>query len=71
MEQKQPDYYKGNGLSPIDAMEQGLFSGDEYVGFLKGNVIKYTVRCGKKDDAIKDIDKAIHYLILLKKQFGE
>ena len=68
---QQPQYYNGNGLSPIDSMKQGLVSHEEYIGFLKGNVIKYTVRCGKKDDAISDINKAIHYLEILKKEFSE
>ena len=68
---KQPNYYDGNGLSPIDSMQQGLVSKEEYIGFLKGNVIKYVVRCGKKDDAISDINKAIHYLEILKDEFVE
>lgn len=68
---EQPNYYVGNGASPVDCMKQGLISEEEYIGFLKGNVIKYVVRCGKKDDAISDINKAIHYLIMLREQFSE
>lgn len=64
----QPNYYKSNGLSPLDAFKQGLISREEFIGFIKGNVIKYTVRAGKKDDAVKDIDKAIDYLEWLKKE---
>ena len=64
---EQPDYYKSNGLSPMDAFEKGLLSKEEFIGFIKGNVIKYTVRAGKKDDPIRDIDKAIDYLEWLKK----
>ena len=63
----EPDYYCKDGLSPNGAFRQGLISKEEFIGFCKGNVIKYVVRCGKKDDAIKDIDKAINYLELLKK----
>lgn len=62
----EPTYYNSNGLSPLKAFKQGLISEEEFIGFCKGNVIKYTVRCGKKDDAIKDIDKAIDYLQELK-----
>ena len=62
----EPKYYASNGLSPVGAFEQGLISKEEFIGFCKGNVIKYVVRCGKKDDAVKDIDKAINYLELLK-----
>ena len=63
----QPDYYKSNGLSPLDAFKEGLISREEFIGFIKGNVIKYTVRAGKKDNAVNDIDKAIDYLEWLKK----
>ena len=58
----EPDYYAGNGLSPIGAFKQGLMSKEQYKGFLIGNVIKYVVRAGKKDDAIKDLEKAKTYI---------
>ena len=63
----EPDYYAGNGLSPLEAFKKGLLSKDEYVGFCKGNVIKYTVRAGKKENASEDIVKAIDYLTHLKR----
>ena len=62
MTNKEPDYYAGNGLSPIGAFKQGLLSEEEYIGFLKGNIIKYTVRAGHKKDAIQDLEKAKHYI---------
>lgn len=62
----EPFYYDCNGLSPLEAFKMGLLSKEELIGFCKGNVIKYTVRAGKKDDALKDIDKAIDYLENLK-----
>lgn len=68
---EQPKYYDSNGLSPIDSMKKGLISHEEYIGFLKGNVIKYVVRCDKKEDAISDINKAIHYLTILREEFIE
>lgn len=59
----EPDYYNKNELSPLDAMKQGLLSKEEYKGFLKGNIIKYTIRAGEKeDDSTNDINKAITYL---------
>ena len=64
---EEPVYYNSNGLSPNRAFEQGLISNEEFIGFIKGNVIKYVVRCGKKGNPIEDIDKAINYLQLLKK----
>ena len=66
-ELEEPVYYNSNGLSPNRAFEQGLISNEEFIGFIKGNIIKYVVRCGKKGNPIEDIDKAISYLQLLKK----
>lgn len=65
----EPEYYSGNGCSPLTAMKKGLISHEEYIGFLKGNVIKYVVRAGKKDNAVEDIGKAIDYLQYLKKEY--
>ena len=67
----EPDYYAEDGLSPLKAFEQGLMSKEQYIGFLKGNVIKYTVRAGKKDDPLMDIFKAIDYLHYLHKALTE
>lgn len=67
MKSEEPVYYNSNGLSPNRAFEQGLISKEEFIGFIKGNIIKYVVRCGKKGNPIEDIDKAISYLQLLKK----
>ena len=64
---EEPVYYNSNGLSPNRAFEQGLISKEEFIGFIKGNEVKYVVRCGKKGNPIEDIDKAISYLQLLKK----
>ena len=68
---KEPNYYAQNGLSPLGAMQKGLLSHEEYIGFLKGNVIKYTVRAGHKENDVLDINKAIDYLNHLKKEFSE
>ena len=64
----EPDYYNKNGLSPVDAFKQGLISKEQFKGFIKGNVIKYTTRCDNgKEQFNSDIDKAIHYLEILKR----
>lgn len=67
----EPNYYVGNGLSPLQAFKNGLISEDEYLGFLKGNIIKYVVRAGHKDDEVRDIDKAIDYCHHLKRFYLE
>ena len=65
----EPKYYSDNGLSPLSAYRKALLSKEEAIGFCKGNIIKYTVRAGKKESAIKDIDKAIDYLKELKNYY--
>lgn len=62
----EPEYYCKDGLSPIGAFKQGLISKEEYIGFIKGNIIKYVVSCDKKGQGLSDIDKALSYLELLK-----
>lgn len=50
------------GLEPIELM-QLVLTYDEFIGFLKGNIIKYTLRAGKKqgEAAEKDAAKAKRY----------
>jgi hypothetical protein len=38
---------------------------EEFVGFLKGNIIKYSMRQGRKDGS-DDANKALHYAEKLK-----
>ena len=52
-------HYKDMPIQPIEyIMKNGL-------GYLEGNVIKYVSRHTKKN-GVEDIDKAIHYLNLIK-----
>lgn len=67
----EPEYYNSNGLSPLQAFKNGLISQDEYVGFIKGNIVKYVIRCDKKGQLESDIDKAIVYLKLLREVYSE
>lgn len=67
----EPSYYAGNGLSPLEAFKKGLLSREELIGFIKGNVIKYTVRAGHKHNASEDIVKAIDYLTHLKRLYED
>ncbi len=61
-------YASMGGLEPIELM-QLVLSYDELIGFLKGNIIKYTLRAGKKqgEAAEKDVAKAKRYTEWLKK----
>ena len=51
-------HYKDMGIQPWAVME-AVLTHEEFVGFLKGNVIKYSMRQGKKDS--DDANKARHY----------
>ena len=61
-------HYKDMTVQPWTVMEATL-SHDEFRGFLKGNVIKYSMRQGRKDGT-DDAAKAQHYLEKLKEVSG-
>lgn len=52
-------HYKDMQIQPWDVM-QAVLTPEEFRGFLKGNVIKYAMRQGKKDGT-DDAGKAQHY----------
>lgn len=54
-------HYKEMPIQPWTLME-AVLTREEFVGFLKGNAIKYSLRAGKKTGANDDADKARHYL---------
>jgi hypothetical protein len=55
-------HYKDMGIQPWAVME-AVLTKEEFIGFLKGNVIKYAMRQGKKDS--DDANKARHYAVKL------
>jgi hypothetical protein len=54
-------HYKDMAVEPWVVME-AVLTHAEFVGFLKGNIIKYSLRAGRKQGAGDDADKAQHYL---------
>ncbi|CAN7188223.1 DUF3310 domain-containing protein [Acidovorax sp. LjRoot117] len=52
-------HYKDMPLQPWDVME-AVLTPEEFRGYLKGNVIKYGMRAGRKDGT-DDAGKAQHY----------
>lgn len=56
-------HYKDMGVQPWAVM-QAVLTPEEFVGYLKGNIIKYAMRQGKKDSP--DAGKALHYTAKLK-----
>lgn len=59
-------------VEPIVLM-QAVMTKEQFKGFLIGNALKYRLRAGHKEDAQKDIDKALRYEQWLKEyeQEGE
>jgi len=54
------NHYKDMPIQPWAIME-AVMTHEEFVGFLKGNIIKYSLRAGRKDGS-DDGGKAKHYL---------
>jgi hypothetical protein len=57
-------HYKDMAVEPWVVM-QAVLTQEEFRGYLKGNVIKYSMRQGKKADS-DDAGKALHYIDKLK-----
>lgn len=55
-----PHYALFPDMQAVDIIRKTL-TRDEFVGYLKGNVLKYRLRAGKKKDAMQDIQKADWY----------
>ena len=49
-------YENGKGYDVIDIIK------DYNLNFNRGNIIKYVCRAGKKDNELKDLEKAADYL---------
>ena len=62
-------HYKDMGMQPWAVM-QAVLTPEEFRGFLKGNVIKYAMRQGKKADS-DDSGKAKHYAMKLEEVLNE
>lgn len=58
-------HYKDMPVQPWDVM-QTVLTYEEFIGYLKGNVIKYSLRAGHKQGANDDAEKARHYMQKLK-----
>lgn len=54
------NHYTQHAVQPIEIMQMYL-SKEEFEGFLKGNVIKYSLRANYKGQKQKDVDKAYQY----------
>ena len=58
------------GMQSLDVMKSAL-TRTEYIGFLKGQILKYQLRLGKKDDVAKELKKIQDYTNELNKMLDE
>ena len=66
---KHDKHYLESVVEPIKVMEK-LFTKEELKGFIKGNILKYRLRMGHKDDIQKEMDKIRvyeHWLVKLER----
>ena len=62
-------HYKTMPIQPWEVME-AVLTHEEFVGFLKGNVLKYSMRAGRKEGS-DDANKARHYMMKLREVVGK
>jgi len=55
-----PPHYTAGGIETIDYIQAKL-TPEEFRGYLRGNILKYSSRAGLKGDAGEDIDKMVWY----------
>ena len=60
-------HYKTD-VQPIEVMEANM-TPEEFRGFLRGNIIKYVCRLGRKDDEVQEVNKIIRYANWLKASY--
>jgi hypothetical protein len=55
-----PKHYIVNGLEAIDVIRSRL-TDEEFIGYLKGNILKYDLRASFKGSLIEDLEKSTVY----------
>lgn len=64
-----PTHYKSGNIEVIDIIEDQLTE-EEYLGFIKGLVMKYVMRSNMKN-GLEDLEKAKWYLERLSKYYKD
>lgn len=60
-----PPHYTAGGIETIDFIQAKL-TPEEFRGYLRGNILKYSSRAGLKGDADEDLGKMVWYANKLK-----
>ena len=66
---KHPAHYMNGQKELIDIMHE-LLTPEEFTGAMKFNIIKYTLRVGKKDEPQQEMDKVANYADYLGKHLA-
>lgn len=69
-EVEHPSHYTAGSIECIDAIKSAL-SNNEYIGYLKGQVMKYVWRMGLKGSVIVDAKKAEWYMDRLNEEIEQ
>ena len=62
-----PEHYNKLDVEAIDLIEMSM-TRNEFLGYLKGNVLKYIIRYKHKGKAAEDLGTCIWYLTRLKEK---
>ena len=57
-----PDRYGGDTVYECIKVLEAWLPIEQYKGFLRGNVLKYLCRAGKKDNVVQELKKAEWYM---------
>jgi len=57
-----PERYGGDKIYECIKVLEAWLPPEQYKGFLRGNTLKYLCRVGKKDDSVRELQKAGWYL---------
>ena len=52
-------HYKTLGIEPWDVID--TWPAEQQIGYHRGNILKYTMRLGSKDQSTKEAQKILHY----------
>ena len=61
---KDATHYQVGRIQPIELM-QDVMTPEQLKGFLRGNIMKYSLRLGHKDDELKEAEKIKAYASML------
>ena len=64
-----PEHYTAGSIECIDAIEAAL-TPEQFIGYCRGNALKYLWRMGLKVDKVQDGEKARWYVNRLLKSFN-